>query len=396
MRGVGVDGDIVFRRVVTNARTETRVERLIVRIAHPFKEFVAHVSVHRIVAEHQRQVREYLVGKQMVPSCCSRGVLPEKPDFITVVLPETVVLRFGEMELVATEIGAEVELVLFAEVEVELGVEVEEIVAHRHTVADEFHDGYHQEVEVGGTSREHERGLVFLHRALHHHVRGDQSDAAFAVVFLLVAVLHIDVDDGGEPSPVTGRESAFHELHRLDGVAVEDGEETQQVAGVVDGGLVKEDKVLVGAAAAHVEAGIAFAARLHARQQLDGLDDVGLTHKRGQRLDGLDAHFHAPHVAAGHIHVAFLALDHHLFALDGHRLELETLGQVFIQHQRVLYRLVSHEVDGQFVFSRQYRHGIVTRLVGDASLHVGGVRQIGEDDVNAHHGFSVGGVRHSA
>ena len=51
--GVGVDGYIVFRRVVADARTETRIESFIVRVICPLVKFVSHVGVHRIVAEYE-------------------------------------------------------------------------------------------------------------------------------------------------------------------------------------------------------------------------------------------------------------------------------------------------------------------------------------------------------
>ena len=134
VRGVGVVGDVVLRRVVADARAETGVEGLVIWVAGPFIVLVTHVGVHRIVVEYQREVGKYLVGKQMVPTGSGSGVLPEKPDIIAVELPETVVLFLCKMELVAPEIGAEVELVFLAEVEVELGVEVEKVIAHRGTL----------------------------------------------------------------------------------------------------------------------------------------------------------------------------------------------------------------------------------------------------------------------
>ena len=106
----------------------------------------------------------------MIPTCCGGSVLPVKPDFVTVVLPETVVFRFGEMKLVAAEIGTEIELVFLAEVKVEFGIEVEEIVARRHAVINEFHYGHHKEVKIGGAAGNHERGLVFNNGTFNHEI----------------------------------------------------------------------------------------------------------------------------------------------------------------------------------------------------------------------------------
>ena len=49
------------------------------------------------------------------------------------------------------------------------------------------------------------------------------------------------------------------------------------MACIVDGGTVEQNQVLVAVAAAHLIAARAFTLALHARQQLDALDDVLLT-----------------------------------------------------------------------------------------------------------------------
>ena len=94
------------------------------------------------------------------------------------------------------------------------------------------------------------------------------------MVVFLVAVLHVDVDNGGEPATVMRRKTALHEFHRLDGVAVEDGEKAKQMAGIVNRGLIEDDEVLVGTAAAHIDARGAFRGRLHTRQQQKRFEDV--------------------------------------------------------------------------------------------------------------------------
>ena len=162
----------------------------------------------------------------MVPSDGSGGILPEKPHFVFVVFVATLIFfLLGKMELVASEIGTEVQLVLFAKVEVEFSVQVEKIVAGCRAFCNTFHDGHHDQVEVSGASGKHEGSFVFDNRAFHHHVRRYKSDATLAMVALLVAVFHVDVDDRREPSAVTGRESAFYKFNGLDGIPIEDGEE---------------------------------------------------------------------------------------------------------------------------------------------------------------------------
>ena len=245
----------------------------------------------------------------MVPTCRCSGVLPEKPDFVAVVLPGTVVFCIGEMELVTTEIGTEIELVLFAEIEVELGIEVEKVVARRGAPGNELHDRNHQEIEVGGAAGEHEGGLVFDNRPLDHDVGGNEPDTTLHMVFFLVAVLHVDVDNGGKTTAVTCWESAFYKLHRLDGVAIEDRKETEEVVGIVDGGFIEDDEVLVGTATAHVDARSTFRSRLHTRQQQQGLKDILLAKKHRHLFYFLGRQRDGTHLR--HLSIAFLRRNRH-------------------------------------------------------------------------------------
>jgi hypothetical protein len=61
------------------------------------------------------------------------------------------------------------------------------------------------------------------------------------VEFLSVALLHPNVKHGRQPSTVLRGKTTFDQLHALDGVAVENAEETKQVVHVVDRNAVDQD-----------------------------------------------------------------------------------------------------------------------------------------------------------
>ena len=51
---------------------------------------------------------------------------------------------------------------------------------------------------------------------------------------LVVAIFHLHIDDRAEATAVLRRHTAFHQGGVLDGITVEDGEETEEVTGVID------------------------------------------------------------------------------------------------------------------------------------------------------------------
>ena len=83
-------------------------------------------------------------------------------------------------------------------------------------------------------------------------------------------------------------------------IVVERREDAHQMAGVVDGGPVEQDEVLRSLAAPHLIAARRLALALHARQQLEALDDIFLAEQDrhlGQRryLYLLHTHLHLVH-----------------------------------------------------------------------------------------------------
>ena len=65
------------------------------------------------------------------------------------------------------------------------------------------------QVVIGASEREVERGLPLDDGAFHVEFRGNQAQAEVAVVFVHVAVFHAHVDHRGEAASETRRKVAF-------------------------------------------------------------------------------------------------------------------------------------------------------------------------------------------
>ena len=150
-------------------------------------------------------------------------------------------------------------------------------------------------VGIGGAPAEQEGGLALDERSFEVEVAGQQADAHRAGDLVGVALAAAHVEHRGDAAAVFGGDAALVEFHFADDVGVEGREDAEQVRGVVDGAVVEQDEVLVGGAAADVEAAGRLAHGLHARQGEDGLDDVAFAEGARDLVDylhpdALDAH----------------------------------------------------------------------------------------------------------
>ena len=210
------------------------------------------------------------------------------------------------IDLVVAHVEASVKFVTVGELVRHLRVHVVEVVAagallpHVDNPLVHHHQRLGEHVIVGAARRDVEGGLSLDDRAFHLELGREQADGAAAMELLVVAVLHADVQDTGETAAETGREAALVEGHVLDGVGVEHREKAHHVVDVVDGYAVKQQQVLVGTAAADIQARRALGARLDARQQLNGLDHVDLAGQGGHALDLVDRDFDGAHLRATH------------------------------------------------------------------------------------------------
>ena len=273
---------------------------------------VVHVGGQLVAAVDGGEVAEEAVAEEVVPAQGGSDVAPSEvggDGVLLAVAVAAVLVRHVAPEAVVAAVPAQVDAAAGREDVVHLGVDVVEVVAAAVVLGEE---GAYQQVDVGAPPREDEGGAVPAQRPLHGELRGDEPHRALGLELLHVAVLHVDLQHRREAAAVTGREAGLGDLHVLDGVGVEDREEAEEVGGVVDRGVVEEDQVLVGAAAAHVEAAHALGPGLHAGQQLQGLEDVHLPHEDGSALDLPHRHLHHAHAALHLDRIEPLRLD-----LDG-------------------------------------------------------------------------------
>ena len=116
---------------------------------------------------------------------------------------------------------------------------------------------------------------------------GECADAHASVGLLHIAVVGADIDNRRYAAAVSCRERALVQGNLLHGLRLEHRKYAQHMVHVIDGDTVQKDKVLIRAAAPHIQAGEALVAALNAGKHLDGLEDIGLTKEDG---GGLDVH----------------------------------------------------------------------------------------------------------
>ena len=163
-----------------------------------------------------------------------------------------------------------------------------------------------------------------------------------------------DVQYGGEPAAEAGRNRALVQLHVVDGVRVEYGEEAEHVGRIVDRRFVEQDEVLVGPAAADAQSGREIAGGFNAWEECERPDRVGLTEDDGHQLDRLDVEARGAHLRDAGIDVGGVPRRG-----DGHFLELERLrrqavvpGHRLGHRERVGEGEVSHRPDSDDVSAR--------------------------------------------
>ena len=148
-----------------------------------------------------------------------------------------------------------------------------------------------QDVDVRPTARHNEAGHPLFDGAFQGQPGTDESNATTAFELIAVAFLQAKVEHAGHPSTKPRGHAAFVNFHRRDGVGVEDAEKPKQMARVVNGGVVKEQQVLVGSSATNVKAAVPLTGALDAGQHLDGFQDVHFAHQGRQTLNGRHGHF---------------------------------------------------------------------------------------------------------
>ena len=265
-----------------------------------------------VIAVRRVDVQEHLVVHHVIPPCGHHGIAPWNGG------PKSGI-RAVETEHVAAEITRDEHLIAVGEPVVVLGVEVVEVVSGSGGLGG-FHKRAGEHVNVGSSAGDNETRNALFHRAFEGEPRADEPDATASFERFSVAFLQAQIKDTRHPAAKTRGHAAFVDFHRGNGICVEHAEKAKQMAGVVDGRVVQQQQVLVGATSTHVKPAVSLACRLDAREHLDGFQHIDLAHEGGQPLDGRHGHFRFAQVRA--FGVLSGGADH-LGGIDGHRLRLQ-------------------------------------------------------------------------
>ena len=252
-----------------------------VGIAHrPDRLAELDARVEFVLAPGQGDVGKQLRPPLVVPPECRDPVAPIKPEVDKgAALPE--VLGGLEAEVIGAVKHAQVHPVPLADAPIDLAVEVVKEIPRLGLDAGVLFvggvdDGAGQDIEVGAAPTDHEGGLVLDDGTFDHELGGEQGHIDRAVGLAQVAVLHLHFHHGRQASSKPGGKAPFGDGHPLDRVRVEHREETEQVAHAVERHSVEDNQVLVGTATPDVQAGGAFPTGLHARHELERLEQVHL------------------------------------------------------------------------------------------------------------------------
>ena len=188
-------------------------------------------------------------------------------------------LRRSESKIIRPVEEAQVDAVSVPDAPIDFSVQIVEEVPGvggdvRVLAVDGSDDGIDQKINVRAATTQHERGFVLDDGALDHEFRREDGHIRCAVHFFHVAVFHVHLQHRRQPPPKTRGESAFGDGHLLDGIGVKHREKSEQVAHAVQWDAVEHNEVLVRTAAAHIQPGRAFTARLHPRHELKALQQI--------------------------------------------------------------------------------------------------------------------------
>ena len=154
---------------------------------------------------------------------------------------------------------------------------------------------------------------------------------------------------------------------------------------------VQEDEVLVRAAAAHIQAGEAFVAALHAGHHLDGLEHIGLAEEHRGIAHLGDGHFNRAKV--GGVDAGFARGHHHGLLQEGRRFHHHVDHSVPLDVQRHSDGLIAQITVLKVVAASRNGEGVVAEYIGYGTrAHVGVFRK----QTRADEGFTGFRVRYVA
>ena len=250
-----------------------------------------------------------------------RVVLPHEGG-VEVPVPERRIST--ERESVRGVIAVGLDGVVVVDVVGDTQVRVRESGRSAAVVASLLRDPLQDPVGIRGPRSRDDRRLALDDGPFHVQAAGQEADAGGPAPMVQVAGFAVDLQDRGHPPAEFRRDGTLVQFHVIDDIRVEGGEDAEQVGRIVDGVSVEQDEVLVGAAAADVEAAGGLAHGLDARKREDRLDHVALTEGGGDLVHRLHTHLL-------HAHLRIPVLGHALGGNDGFLQHGHLLGQDDVQ-----------------------------------------------------------------
>ena len=199
------------------------------------------------------------------------------------------------------------------------------------------------------------------------------------MIAFCIAVVLPHIDDRRQPTAVLCGEIALVERYILDGIGVEDREESHQVIHIVERHAVQENQVLVRSSAANIQARATLRPALHAGQELQGFEDIYLT---GNHRDGFylaHRHFDSRHLHR--LRSAHRPLTHHgNFLDDSSGAQREIAKRVRDERKRMGVGCAeTHIVGAKHMLAFGERQRIEPRMVGDGAQMADRVKHGGAD-----------------
>ena len=295
----------------------------------------------------------------------------------------------AETELVAREIAVGVDGVAL----VDLVADAEVHVLERGTaarIAAACGKQVEDPVGIGGPAAQDEGRAVLDDGAFQMQAARQQAQAQRALKLLAVAVAAADLEHGGDAAAVLGGNRALVEFHVVDHVGIEGRQDAEHMVRVVDRPAVEQDEVLVGGAAADVEAAGGLAHRFDAGKRHHHLQGIGLAEGHRHVFDQVDAHLLDAHLRGA-------VLRH---ALGRHHRSLERIDfllhhhverAVIVDHQVKYHVFVGENTESQLVGTRRQRN-----LVESEGIGLGKGLSVRKIDRNARERLAAGDVAHVA
>ena len=406
---------VIGRRVVVEIYLEVDVvDAGVVGHAHLFLALrlfllevvdVGQIYIHFVVVVGQRGVCKQLAAEGVVPAQRRHGVAPVHIDvglfraynvgilavIVIIVVVVAVIVVVVYQEPVAAVVDTGNDTVFVAELMGNLAVEVVEIVVGGNVERPQHRS---EQERVQHAPAHAERCLILDDRTFQMDPVGEHSYADQAVELLHIAVVGTDVYHGREATAVPGRERTLEQSYFLDRLRSEDGEDAEHMVDTVKRDVVQQNQVLVGAAAAHVDAGRTGGTALHARQELQRLEHILLSEQRRHTLQHVLRHLQGAGV--GGVQASLLAGGNYRLLDYGRRLQADVDHRVTGQIQRLCLLCIADIRPGQGPLSRRQAQGIESVIVGYGAHQGRTGRGVVVNHTRPYQDFSAFGIRNVA